>query len=177
MRIIKSMNEDFVKSRHHVLENAKVIVADPGLSPDCFSYVANNYSHVPLFADTVSVAYAQVVKACIGRFHTLTPNVKEAEILSDMKISGKSSLESAAKKILSCGTKRVIITLGRHGVMYMDDEGNELFAPARMHPRAINSTGSGGAFMAGLVYSHLHGYDIAKTLDFSMTASAIAACN
>ena len=177
MRIIKSMNADFVKSHHHVLENAQIIVADPGLSPDCFFYVANNYAHVPLFADTVSAAYAKVVKSCLGRFHTVTPNIKEAEVLAEMKICTPGDLEQAARKILSHGVGRVIITLGDDGVLYMDADGNVLRAPARVHPKAINTTGSGGAFMAGLVYSYLQGYDIPKTLDFSMTASAIAACH
>jgi sugar/nucleoside kinase (ribokinase family) len=67
--------------------------------------------------------------------------------------------------------RRVFITLGTEGV-YTVTRSRRFFTPVRYVP-PLNTSGGGDAFMAGIVYGTLNGWDDEKTVSFSMAMSRI----
>lgn len=177
MHILKELSLDYIKSKHHELSNARMIVTDPSLSFEAMEYLVRNYSHIPIVVDTVSTSYAKVIKELLGNFHTVKPNIYEAEILADMKIGSEGDLDKAADKILSTGVKRLFVTLGKDGIYYKDSDGARLIRKTKQVEAMVNATGAGDACTAGIVYSTLHGFGIEETLDFSMTSAILALCH
>lgn len=56
-------------------------------------------------------------------------NETEAEAATGLRIGGGNTAKEAVKQLLDRGAKRVVLTLGENGAVYMDREGQEIFVP------------------------------------------------
>jgi hydroxymethylpyrimidine kinase / phosphomethylpyrimidine kinase / thiamine-phosphate diphosphorylase len=86
----------------------------------------------------------------------VTPNIKEAEILSGMKIRGLADRKRAARKILKLGARAVVITgghlKGNPEDLFMDNLGMEILSSERLSKSDPHGTGCvfSSAITAGL---------------------------
>ena len=97
----------------------------------------------------------------------------ELEILAGTEIQSDSDLERAGEAVLNKGLKRLFVSLGAEGCLYMDAAGTVLrrkLRPAKM----VNASGAGDSFAAAMLYATLHGFDVKKTLDYAMAAGIAA---
>lgn len=98
-----------------------------------------------------------------------TPSRKEA-----LKITGADSLEGAIR-ILGKYFKYPIVKLDKEGCMVMAD-GEISVVPSIPEFKAVDSTGAGDAFLAGLMYGLYHGYDVRASVLFgNITGGACVA--
>ena len=51
-------------------------------------------------------------KKLINKVHLITPNIPEAEILTDLKISNQEEMKLAAKRLIDMGAKHVLLKGG-----------------------------------------------------------------
>lgn len=172
MDILDEMSIDFIKEKKHVIENSKLCVIDTNIPKDVIEYIVTNGKNTDFFLDTVSTSKAKKVKDIIGNFHTIKPNRIEAEALSGIEIKGKDDLKKASQYFLSKGVKRVFITLGEDGVYYNDGTNENHISNPKI--KIVNATGAGDAFVAGLAYGYINGFEIDYTTRFAMTASILA---
>lgn len=173
MSILKNLSVDYIKSKHTIMKGAEVIVTDPGLSEEAFDYILGTYGEEkPIFVDSVSAAYAEVVKRSRMNIFAITTNRKEAEILSGIPVADAADAERAAKVIGDMGAQHVYITLGRNGIFYRGRDGETAYAPAydAITP-PVNANGGGTATAAALVYCYLSGIPLKDALNFSMAAA------
>ena len=112
MRIINEMSVDDIKSHGSTLNQSSVIVIDTNVPIDVIEYVTEEFSHIPLFLDTVSIAKSSKIIHLIGKFHTVKPNRLESELITGIKITDESSMLKAAKNLFDRGCKQIFITLG-----------------------------------------------------------------
>jgi ribokinase len=97
----------------------------------------------------------------------MLPNVAEAQALT-----GEPDLEAAARR-LATRFPEVIVKLGADGVLWTD--GRDLLrVPAAPIATAIDSTGAGDAFAAGLIAARLKGADLEQALDAGCRLAAEA---
>ena len=153
------------------LNGFDALVLDANLSEASLRFLAERLS-VPLYADPVSAAKAPKLLPILPRLAALKPNRLEAELLSGVPIRSREDLDWAADRLLETGLGRVFISLGSRGV-YCADEKERLLQPC-CPARAVNTTGAGDAFMAGLVWSHLRGLGLAETARAAQAAAAVA---
>jgi ribokinase len=73
------------------------------------------------------------------------PNESEAETITGMPVGNVEDAKKCAEKLLSCGVKRVILTLGANGSLLAGRESME-HIPA-FSVKSIDSTGAGDAFI------------------------------
>ena len=175
MRVLQRLPVSYLEEHRALLEGAAVIVVDCGLPQEVLDYIAREYGpRVPVFADTVSTTYARKLAGSMAGYHTVKPNLLEAQVLSGLEIRSDADLDKAAEIILDKGARRLFVSMGRRGVYYADRQGTRIRASTRPLEQVVNATGAGDAFMAGLVHSFLEGASLEETLDFSMTASILA---
>ena len=159
--VLEMMTPGHLTERHQLINSAKAIVLDTGLSEASIYHVLDNYAHIPIFIDPVSSPKAKKIKGRLKGIHTLKLNKLEAAFLSDIAIEDQAGLSAAATELQSQGVKRVFITLGEEGVYYL--EGSHAGSYKAAAKTVVNATGAGDAFMAGTIYAFIKGYDLEKT--------------
>jgi len=106
----------------------------------------------------------------------LAPLIKLTDILLPNKmgaltLTGTQSLKEAAEKLLALGPKTVVITLGEGGCI-LKTERETLEVPA-FKVKAVDATGAGDAFNAGLMTGILNQWDLRKAATFANAVAAI----
>lgn len=171
MDIYEKLEPKDIAAKKSLFDNSRLLVVDTNIKEETLKYIVDNYSK-DIFIDTVSTQKGLKVKDFIGKFHTIKPNKYEAEVLSGISINSKEDLRKCGEHFLNKGVKNVFITLASEGVYYKDEKSEGIIKKDNI--KVVNATGAGDAFVAGLVYSYLNNYDIARSAKFSMAASILA---
>ena len=101
-----------------------------------------------------------------------TPNETEAEFYTGIKINNKNDAKESAKKLISMGIKKVIITLGEKGLFYSDGK-DEIYIKASP-VKAIDTTGAGDAFNGGFSFALLKGKKIKECLELANKVAGLS---
>jgi ribokinase len=102
----------------------------------------------------------------------ITPNQKEAEMLTGIKVTDRSSAEVAAKALLAKGIPTVIITLGAQGALLLH-EGSFHLIPAP-NVVAVDTTAAGDVFNGALTVAISENMDMPTAVRFACEAAAIS---
>ncbi len=171
MEICREISPVYLAVQLPLLNAASCVAVDCNLPGESLQFLAAHCAP-PIFADPVSVTKADRLKPILGRIHTLKPNRLEAEVLSGMAIRDQESLRQAAEKLLATGLERVFITLGSEGV-YAADHSEQVLVPAT-EAEIRNTTGSGDAFMAALIWAYGQNLSLKESAEAACVAAAIA---
>lgn len=174
MDALEKISPELIDKAASGAADSKMVVLDTNLTEETLNYAIERMGNIPLFLDPVSTTKAERAKNLIGSFHTIKPNRAEAEVLLDMEITDVKALEEAGRAFIEKGVKRVFISLSAGGVYYTDGKKAELQKPVAKLTGEGSATGAGDAFSAGAIYSFIKGYDIEKTVAFSLAAAALA---
>ena len=171
MEICNLISPEYLAEQMDVIQHADAVVVDTNL-PEISLQWLTGHCKPPLFCDPVSVSKSLKLRPLLDRLDTLKPNRLEAELLSGITISGEEDLRRAADRLLESGLRQVFISLGTQGV-WAAGEKESLRMPCC--PAVVrNTTGAGDAFLAGLVWSRLHGLNLRQTALAASAAASIA---
>ncbi len=102
----------------------------------------------------------------------LTPNRVELEALSATTISSIDDIVRASRKLLAKGVRKAVITtLGAHGAIIVTED-RAIHVPA-LKVKAVDTTGAGDAFNAGLAVALAEGKDIIEAVKWANTVAAL----
>lgn len=175
MSILKELPVSYPEEKVDIIRNAELVTCDPGLPEQTLAAVLDLCEgHVPVYVDSVSTAYARVLVPHIGRCDTVKPNRMELEILSGISTESKAGLYKACETVLAKGLRRVIVSLGKDGCLYMDSAGTCMERKLRPVDHMANATGGGDAFMAAVIYGTLQNFPLEKMLDYALAAGIAA---
>ena len=167
MRALDSVTPDAVAAYADLIDESAVIVLDTNVPEATLIYVAERWGDRPIMLDAVSVAKGPRARPILGALHTLKANEIEAAALAGT-IAGAT--DAAVDALLIAGVERIVVTGGIAGALFASGESRLRFVPPPA--MVVNATGAGDAFMAGLVYAELEGFDSTHRPAF---ASAMAA--
>jgi sugar/nucleoside kinase (ribokinase family) len=113
-----------------------------------------------------------------GRWERLLPSLPHVDLFAPSlaegsAISGREAPESVAAWLRERGVGTVALKLGAEGC-FVSSETFEGFVAAPEVP-AVDSTGAGDAFAAGLLFGHLAGWPLERSAAFANAAGALAA--
>jgi len=167
--IIDEITPHFIADKHEAIENADCIVLDTNLSVETLDFISRKYKHKALFIDLVSTTKAKKVSSFSGRFHTIKPNLKEAELLTGITYQKHEDLKQMLNGFIDKGIRQVFITQGESGCFYGNERAHH-FIPATK-TEIISSSGAGDAFMAGIVFGYLNDLEMKETATFATAMS------
>jgi ribokinase len=107
----------------------------------------------------------------IDSIDILIPNEYELERISKVKVSDKDSILKAGNLLIGKGIKKIIVTLGSEGVLYLDPENHEFFKPYKVN--VVDTTAAGDSFIGGFVCSYIETKDIKKSIDMGQRTAAL----
>ena len=174
MSVLEHITPDFVSTKRSLIRGAAAVICDPCLPEETLVRILDEADGVPVMLDPVSTAYAHRVTAIAGRFYALKPNRMELAILAGMDTDTDEGIERAAAGLIGRGTKCVAVSLGERGCYYADAGGSRFYRALHPVSEMRNATGAGDAFLAGLVYGFVHGYEPPHAVDCALAAGLLA---
>lgn len=100
----------------------------------------------------------------------LTPNEIELAALSHTPVESADEIVVAARSLMARGVGEVIVTLGSRGTMRVTADTVTAFEARNV--KAVDTTGAGDAFNAGLVSGLASGLDVTAAIDLGSRAGA-----
>ena len=175
MSVLEAITPEYIRSKKNILLNAKLVLIDPSLRLDTIEEIINICKDkVLIYVDPVSDNYALKIKPYVNKFDAIKPNKTELENLSGIKIKTDKDLYDASQKLLDKGLKKIFVSLGKEGILYMDNEGNKIKKKLKAVEHMENASGAGDAFMAAIIYGTVNNLKIEKIIDYSLAAGIAA---
>ena len=172
MDLCDEITPAFLEQRLPVMNGASLVILDANLPAPALAFLAGACT-APLMADAVSIQKAPRLSSCLYRLKAIKPNRPEAECLTNVPIRGTQGLEEAGLTLLREGVENVFITLGSHGVFYMNAERNGI-QPCLAGP-VVNTNGCGDAFFAAAALALQSGHSIDKAALLGQACAAVCA--
>ncbi len=171
-KIAQCVDPAYIRENLALLNAASAVVVDCNLPPETIHCLAENCT-APLFADPVSVSKAERLVGCLGRLHTIKPNLYETEMLLGTRLKSSRDIMAAAEKFLSLGLKEVFISMGAEGMCCASETVAPFLVPI-CDTSLVNATGGGDAVMGMLVQGFLENLELRERAALAMAAGAIA---
>lgn len=133
-------------------------------------YILKTAKEKGLFVVLNPAPYHEFSRSYFQYIDLFIPNEHELDLFAK-EVNGSSL--NKAKYLVSKGVKRVIVTLGEKGSLYVDE--NEYFYISANKVKAVDTTGAGDSFCGALVTALSKGKDIKEAMEFATKASSITA--
>jgi len=105
------------------------------------------------------------------KVHILTPNEREAEVLSDVHIRDLNSAKTAIEKLLKKGVGKVALTMGKKGALLGTKDRRTLVRSPKVSP--VDTTGAGDAFCGALAVAISDGKKLKEAVTYANYAGAL----
>jgi ribokinase len=129
------------------------------------------YSHgVPVVLDPAPAQ--KLSPELLKMVEVLKPNETEAQILTGVEVTDKDSARKAAERLLECGVKTVILTMGAKGFLMASGKVME-FVPG-IKVNAVDATAAGDAFTGSLAVKMAEGKTLREAALFANYAAALS---
>ena len=159
---------DWLRNRIDAINRSDIVVADTLLSSEALTFLIG-HCLVPLYIDTVSPNRALLLNEAMERSWKKSVFALKCNLAEAQAMTGENDAEEAAKQLVSKGIKEVYLTMGENGVCYASKKAIRHF-PA-IEVEAVNVTGSGDAFFAGVIHAHALGIMGEDTIEYGLQAA------
>jgi ribokinase len=102
----------------------------------------------------------------------LTPNQTEAKVLTGRSAEAKAEPEEVAHDLIRAGVRQIVMTLGESGALVVTASSSKHIPAMQMH--AVDTTGAGDAFNAGLATALASGESLTSAVEFAVIAGGLA---
>jgi ribokinase len=102
----------------------------------------------------------------------LTPNQTEAKVLTGRSPDAGTEPEEAARDLIRAGVRTVVVTLGEEGALIATASASK-YIPATQQS-AVDTTGAGDAFNAGLATALASGESLESAVEFAVVTGGLA---
>ncbi len=163
---------DDIKTLTQVLENADIILAQLEIPIKTVEYITtiakqNNKTFILNPAPACKLSDELLSSVSI-----ITPNEKEAEMLTGVSIHNIDDAKQAAEILSTKGIKTVIITLGDEGALIYQNNKFNLIPSTKVN--AVDTTAAGDVFNGALAVGIAEKRTIEEAVKFANNAAAIS---
>lgn len=156
------------------IRDARVVVAQLEIPLDTVGY-ALRVAHDAGALTILNPAPAQPLpRELLREVDVIIPNETEASQLTNMRVTDFASAMQAANALREMGARRVIITLGNKGALWLDEHANAQQVAA-FEIQAVDTTAAGDAFVGAFAASVAREQDWETGLRMASAAGALAA--
>ncbi|CAA9480180.1 MAG: Ribokinase [uncultured Segetibacter sp.] len=167
-----TLSVDDISNAQAVFENASIILMQLEIPLETVEYVAN----LAKAANTKLVLNPAPARTLsdelLSKVSIITPNKKEAEMLTGIKISGIDSAKEAAKILAGKGIETAIVTMGPEGALIFHNNAFEVVPAVKV--KASDTTAAGDVFNGALVVALSEGKEMIQAVRFANAAAAIS---
>lgn len=161
-----------IEQHFPVIKSASVVLMQLEIPLETVSYMAGicRQSNTMLILNPAPACpLPDDLYACLD---LITPNEKEAEMLTGVKVTDIASASNAARILKGKGVKTIIITLGKQGALLVTDTDEKHIPSLTVH--AVDTTGAGDVFNGALAFALAGGKELTDAIDMACKAAAIS---
>jgi ribokinase len=163
--------EDLADAKKEI-ENASIILMQLEIPVKTVDFIATTVNSKNTKIILNPAPATQLAASLLKNIYIISPNEKEAEMLSGISISDKESVIKAAAIIKEKGPQTVIITLGEKGVYILSPEYNEFIAAPKVI--AEDTTAAGDVFNGALAVALSEKKNLKDAVHFACHAASLA---
>jgi ribokinase len=162
---------DLYKAEHQI-KNASLILMQLEIPLETVEYVAEIAAQNNIKLILNPAPACALPDELLSKVSIITPNQKETEMLTGVKIVDKESAQTAAELLAEKGIETVILTLGANGALVF--HGNHFdWVPAPV-VNAADTTAAGDVFNGALAVAIAEGKNLEEAVLFANTAAALS---
>jgi len=149
-----ALSVDYIESISDIIFMCDFLLLDANAAETVLGHVIAMAKDkgVPLLIDGTSKTKVRRLIPFLPDIHSLKLNMHEAEALLDRTLTDMNAVQGAAQKIQTMGPQHVYVTAGKDGAVHASEKNVSVMHPPMMDA-AINTTGAGDAFLAGIAYA------------------------
>lgn len=167
-----TLSADDIRRAQPVLEKASIILMQLEIPLETVEYVADLAASANVKL-VLNPAPARILPDdLLRKISIITPNKKEAEMLTCIEISDVNSAQQAAKILAAKGIETVIITMGAEGAIIFDNDSFTIVPALKV--KAVDTTAAGDVFNGALAVAISEGKDMREAVHFANAAAAIS---
>lgn len=173
MQICDSVTVEQIEARWPRIASSGMIVLDTNLPAPLLTHVIERCRResLPLAVNPVSAVKARKLPERLDGVDILFANRDEAEALTGRSVHTLQDGHRACDRLLAKGVKRVVLTLGRDGLIWAAHDQSGLL-PAK--PVAVSDvTGAGDALVAGVIFGLTRGEPFSAACRLGLAAAAL----
>ena len=159
---------DWIRNRIDAINRSDMVVADTLLSVEALTFLID-HCLVPLYIDTVSPNRALHLSNAFRNSWKKSVFALKCNLAEAQAMTGEKNTEEAAKQLISKGIKEVYLTMGEDGVCFCSAKTFRHFTA--IETEAVNVTGSGDAFFAGVIHAHIVGIKGEESVGYGLKAA------
>lgn len=167
---------DEIKYLENEIKQYDAVILQLEISMEVNEYVAKiaKQNGVPVFLNPAP--YKPMSKQLLSCVDFIIPNEHEASDITGIKLketdASKEEVVLMGKELLSLGVKNCIITLGKNGSVYINED-EIYFNPAIICENVVDPTAAGDTFIGYFVASYVKGINIKECMRIASYASKI----
>ena len=115
---------------------------------------------------------AKLSDELLKKISIITPNQKEAEMLTGIKVSDETSAQQAASFLNRKGIGTVIITMGAAGAFLFHNNKHTMIHGTKV--KVVDTTAAGDVFNGALIVALVEGQNMKDAVSFACRAAAIS---
>ena len=173
--VMSHVSADWLRQHEFLFAEADMLMLDGGVVPEAFATaveLAQKYK-LPICADPSSARLAKKLIPYLPKLTLIVPNEVEAAEICGTEFLGYDPEQSlqVARRLLQKGVKNVVITLSDFGLVYITGEESG-YLPAH-YSEMIDSTGTGDAITAAIMFGLLNGLETAECMRLGTAAAGL----
>ncbi|PLS09627.1 ribokinase [Neobacillus cucumis] len=168
----KFMPDDLVRI-FGMLESGDIILAQNEIPWQTTEYAIQTAHKKGVHVILNPAPAVKVPKQLFPLIDTLILNETEVEAITNTPVPDINQARMAAKQLNESGIKEVIITLGKNGSLYRNQEGLDIFTPS-FSVNAVDTTSAGDTFIGAFAVESGLGHPIQECLQYATAAAALA---
>lgn len=162
------LDVEWLRDRIDAINRSDLVVADTLLSVEALTFLID-HCLVPLYVDTVSPNRALLLTEAMKQSWKKSVYALKCNLAEAQSMTGTINPEDAIKLLCAKGIEEVYLTMGEDGVCFGSKKGSRRFAAIEVE--AVNVTGSGDAFFAGVIHAHAIGIKGMESVDYGLKAA------
>lgn len=157
---------------NNVIENAAIVLMQLEIPIDTVQYVAETAKSKNVRVILNPAPACALPDALLRNVSIITPNEKEAEMLTGIQVTDMDSAKQAAIALATKGIETVIITLGPKGALIYD--GGKFEHVKSVEVKAVDTTAAGDIFNGALAVALDEGMPLNEATRFACRVAAIS---
>jgi ribokinase len=167
-----ALNVDDIDDAKSKIENASLLLMQLEVPIDTVEYAAAIAAGKRVKVILNPAPAAKLSDELLRKIAIITPNQKEAEMLTGIKVSDQGSAKEAAIYLHAKGIQTVIITMGSMGALVMHDDNFNMIKGHNV--KVVDTTAAGDVFNGAFAVALCEGKSVEEAVAFACKAAAIS---